>query len=87
MRECVALWAVAGAAWSVHTRGVNEQARRVYCVGRATREHDVAAGTAKREVVSVKVVTSRYITRRTVRVSRGMVLAPPYLTTENTHKV
>ena len=44
MRECVALWAVAGAAWSVHTRGVNE-ARRVYCVGRATREHDVAAGT------------------------------------------
>ena len=24
MRECVALWAVAGAAWSVHTRGVNE---------------------------------------------------------------
>lgn len=84
MRECVALWAVAGAAWSVHTRGVNEQARRVYsCVGRATREHDVAAGTAKREVVSVKVVTSRYITRRTVRVSRGMVLAPPY----NTHKV
>ena len=83
MRECVALWAVAGAASSVHTRGVNEQARRVYCVGRATREHDVAAGTAKREVVSVKVVTSRYITRRTVRVSRGMVLAPPY----NTHKV
>ena len=83
MRECVALWAVAGAAWSVHTRGVNEEARRVFCVGRATREHDVAAGTAKREVVSVKVVTSRYITRRTVRVSRGMVLAPPY----NTHKV
>lgn len=41
MRECVALWAVAGAAWSVLTRGVNE-ARRVL-FGPGDRERVVRA--------------------------------------------